>query len=90
MNQNVVMIVKDGSLKPVRFHGFGYVIKFKDKLVWGAQQMLKEMKQIAKVATRIFILVNCELVNLIVLFILSHDIAIILIVSIIMFIIYGE
>jgi hypothetical protein len=33
--------------------------------------------------TRIFILVNYELVNLIVLFILSHDIAIILVVSII-------
>jgi hypothetical protein len=33
---------------------------------------------------RIFILVNCELVNLIVLFIMSHDIAIILVVSIIM------
>ena len=36
------MIVKDGSLKPIRFHGFGYVIKFKDKSVWGAQQMLME------------------------------------------------
>ena len=34
--------------------------------------------------TRIFILVNCELVNSIVFFIMSHDIAIILVVSIIM------
>ena len=34
--------------------------------------------------TRIFILVNCESVNLIILFILLHDIAIILVVSIIM------
>ena len=34
--------------------------------------------------TRIFILVNCELVNSIVLFIMSHDIVIILVVSIIM------
>ena len=33
--------------------------------------------------TKIFILVNCELVNLIVFFILLHDIAIILVVSII-------
>ena len=40
--------------------------------------------------TRIFILVNCELINLIMLFILSHDIVIILVVSIIMLIIYGE
>ena len=34
--------------------------------------------------TRIFILVNCELVNSILFFIMSHDIAIILVVSIIM------
>jgi hypothetical protein len=52
------MVVNQLTPQPIWFHG--YVIKFKDKPVWGAQQMLKEMKQIAKMATRIFILVNCE------------------------------
>jgi hypothetical protein len=51
---------------------------------------LKHTNALKTNTSRIFILVNCELINLTVLFILSHDITIILVVSIIMFSIYNE